>query len=197
MLRRASLCSIVLVAALSCGPSYEVLSVRIELDPPAVPLPALAADGSPVRLQDIRAARGELLIDVAARKVVFTAAGLYTLPPELVSQGFRFRLWGRDRKLTPTYLGELAVDGVGRGTFRALYTSNPPPLASIREAIVVLWYDESPVQVDPTSTSGSGLSGDLGQRKDAHGSAGRPGWVLDGDAEDLPATTGGDVHGGH
>ncbi len=189
------------VLALSgCGAAYEITSVAMDLEPPPVMLPAISPGGVPVSLGDLSSARGRIELDVVQKRLVFTASGLPQIPGNRLQEGFRYRLWLRDAALTPIYVDELQVDQAGRAEYRRIFTSDGPPLASIREAIVVLWFDASPVPIDPAfSSSSAGLSSDdeIGSRKDFHsGSASsHTGWVLEGFAEDLPAGPTGE--GGH
>ncbi|MFN7131201.1 MAG: hypothetical protein ACK4N5_03910 [Myxococcales bacterium] len=192
---------ILLTAAtlLSCGAAYEITRVQMELAPPEVLFPAISPSGAPVSVGDLRGARGHLDLDVVQRRLVFEASGLPQIPGNRLQEGFRYRLWLRDVALTPIYVDELPVDQAGRVTLRRIFASDARiDLASIREGIVVLWFDDSPVPIDPAFSSSAELSGEgVGQRKDFHSGApqSHSGWVLEGFAEDLPASATGE--GGH
>lgn len=184
----------------ACGPAYEITAVRMTLVPPPVVFPALSPSGVPFPVGDLRSAEGRIEIDVVQRRLVFTARGLPLIPGNRLQEGFRYRLWLRDAALTPIYIDALSVDQAGRAELKRDFDPDEPPLASVREAIVVLWYDESPVPIDPAfSSSSAGLtsSDEIGSRKDFHSGSGasHAGWILEGMAEDLPAGPTGE--GGH
>lgn len=185
---------IVLTALLfsACGPAWEVTWVSMAMVPPPVVLPATSPGGEPVPVGDLSHAEGHIELDVFQKRLVFTARGLPQIPGNRLQQGFRYRLWLRDAGQTPYYIDALSTDFAGRAELIREFEADGPPLGSIREAMVVLWYDESPRAIEPSFSSTSGAltgDGEIGQRKDFHSGSGaaHTGWVLEGVAEDLPA----------
>jgi hypothetical protein len=176
---------------LGCGhPGFEVTSVQMPLDPPSLPIGVTLPTGQFIDLGDLRAAAGQVNVDVALRRATLDARGLPALSGGQLGVGLRYRLWLRDAFAWPYYVGEVGVDSVGRAAMRAIFSSSSGvPVADVREALLVLWYDDTPTVVaEPVQIiKGGGLHPEH---------EGRPGWVLTGKATDLPATAS-PLPGGH
>ena len=168
-----------------CQPEVRVLSIQMVLSPPAELVLPLRSDGQPVvPKSELKLASATLEVDVTLRRVLFEAQGLAPLPESLVWPGLGYRLWATTPEGDVQFLGDIASTEVGRATRRNLLRPDSIPPDRFRTAILTLWDDEDPGQI----------TGTTGARHTDH--AGKAGWVLIGEAEDLPASDA-PASGGH
>ena len=167
-----------LAGALSgCEPEMRVLTIQMALSPPAELVLPLWPDGQPVVApSELKLASGSVEVDVALRRVLFEATGLAPLPEALVWLGLNYRLWATTPEGDVLFLGEVTTTEVGHATRRILLSPESIPPERIRTAILTLWIDEDPGQIN----------GGTGARHPDH--TGKVGWVLVGDVTDLPAS---------